>query len=395
MYTMKAVFSALFVLAFLLSTTGPVRAQEASPLTAREIQEGWLSLFDGKTTFGWRAPDGSKWTIYKGMLAPAEGKTGLLVTTTAFRNYELRVQYQARASAKVEVLLGCDVQGKKRTPVSLYTAGGGWWEFKVSVRDGKHGDFEFSRGLMGVAGSASDTSLPQKIGHIGLEGAGFVVRSIKLRPLGMKSLFNGKDLTGWKVFPGRKSRFTVTEEGALNIQNGPGDIQTKEQWADFLLQLECISNGKHLNSGVFFRCLPDQYQQGYEAQIRNEFTDKASQTYTLTEYDPETHKEVGKKKVMSPAVDYGTGAIYRRQPARFGVSKDNEWFTLTVLAHGNHLATWVNGIQVADWTDHRPRNNNPRQGCKVNAGAISFQGHDPTTNLSFRNIRIQDLRGGK
>ena len=31
---------------------------------------------------------------------------------------------------------------------------------------------------------------------------------------------------------------------------------------------------------------------------------------------------------------------------------------------------------------------NARTGCKLDAGHISIQGHDPTTNLSFKNFRI-------
>src|SRR5947209_7799317 len=206
----------------------------------------------------------------------------------------------------------------------------------------------------------------------------------------LKPLFNGKDLTGWKVFPGRKSEFTV-EDGAIVCKNGPGDLQTEGKYGDFILQLECKSNGKHLNSGIFFRCKPNEYQNGYEAQIHNNFTADPPKEYTVEEYDPESHKLSGKKKVRSAAVDYGTGAIYRRVPARGGVAKDGEWFTLTIVAQGNHLATWVNGIQQVDWYDNRPKSDNPRTGCRLEPGHISIQGHDPTTNLSFRNIRIAEL----
>ena len=99
----------------------------------------------------------------------------------------------------------------------------------------------------------------------------------------------------------------------------------------------------------------------------------------------------GQKKVPSNAVDYGTGAIYRRVPARVQAARDNEWFTMTVVAHGNHLATWVNGVQQVDWTDNRPADDNPRKGYRAAAGAISIQGHDRTTDLSFRNIRIESM----
>ena len=91
-------------------------------------------------------------------------------------------------------------------------------------------------------------------------------------------------------------------------------------------------------------------------------------------------------------VDFGTGAIYRRQPARKVVSSDHEWFTMTLIAHGNHFATWVNGYQATDWNDPRPEKNNAREGCKLGPGPLSIQGHDPTTDLSFRNLRVAELK---
>ena len=172
-----------------------------------------------------------------------------------------------------------------------------------------------------------------------------------------------------------------------------GDLQTEGQWADFVLQLQCVSNGDHCNSGVFFRCRPGEYQQGYEAQIRNEFKDEPTQEYTIEEYDPKTHELKGSKKEKYTAVDYGTGAIYRRQPARKELSKDREWFGMTIVASGRHLAVWVNGVQASDWTDDRPTADNARKGCQLEKGPISLQGHDATTDLNFRNIRIVDLAG--
>src|SRR5262249_14213160 len=145
-----------------------------------------------------------------------------------------------------------------------------------------------SRGLISAFRSGRKTVGKSSRGHIGLAGNGVVFRNIRLKPIGTQPLFNGKDLTGWKKFPGRKSTFSVTKEGWLNIKNGPGDLQTVGQWDDFVLQLDCISNGKHLNSGVFFRCKPGEYQQGYEAQIHNQFTEKPTHEYTIEDYDPKT-----------------------------------------------------------------------------------------------------------
>jgi hypothetical protein len=199
------------------------------------------------------------------------------------------------------------------------------------------------------------------------------IKSVKLRPVGVKPLFTGKTLDGWKVNmadPKRvASKFEVTKAGELSVKNGPGDLVTEKEFDNFVLQFECKTLGKALNSGVFFRCVPGQYQNGYEAQIQNAYKD-GDRTKPL---------------------DLGTGAIYRRVPARKVVSDDNEWFTMTVAADGKHVATWVNGYQTVDWTDDRKENDNPRQGYRAAKGPLSIQGHDPTTDLLFRNIRIVEL----
>lgn len=54
------------------------------------------------------------------------------------------------------------------------------------------------------------------------------------------------------------------------------------------------------------------------------------------------------------------------------------------------MAVWVNGYQVSDWTDTRGPNANPRQGLRREAGTLIIQGHDPTTDLSFRNLRAAE-----
>jgi hypothetical protein len=266
---------------------------------------------------------------------------------------------------------------------------------KVKPDTGIDSSFQFTVGPDGIlTGEVSKTYIPTGMlvsRFVVPAGGKFQLTDVKLQPLGLKSIFNGKDLTGWKVHPDKKSKFSVTPEGWLQLKDGPGDLQTEALYDDFILQLECKTNGKHLNSGVFFRCRPSEYQQGYEAQIHNGFDADKPKEYIVEEYDPKTHELTGKKKVQSPAIDYGTGAIYRRIPARKQAAKDGEWFTMTVVAHGRHIATWVNGIQIVDWTDNRPLKDNARQGCRLEKGAISLQGHDPTTDLYFRNIRIAEL----
>jgi hypothetical protein len=52
------------------------------------------------------------------------------------------------------------------------------------------------------------------------------------------------------------------------------------------------------------------------------FTAEPAKDYTIEEYHSKTHELLGKKKVKYAATDYGTGAIYRRVPARKEVAKE-------------------------------------------------------------------------
>src|SRR5262249_23591290 len=88
---------------------------------------------------------------------------------------------------------------------------------------------------------------------------------------------------------------------------------------------------------------------------------------------------------------YATGAVDDRQNARRLVSRDFERFSMTVIASGSHIATWVNGFQVTDWTDQRPANENPRQGRRTEQGTIQLQAHDAGTDVEFLDIQVSDL----
>jgi hypothetical protein len=349
-------------------------------LTPQEIADGWVLLFDGETTFGWKA-DGDA-SVTGGVLRVGGGKSATIELTSPVGACDVRFEY--RVDGKVSPTLS--FRGAWESPKqSLLSAdiAADWLTSTVTVRDDTangqtvieqqdvwKGGQDKATGRVAAKSPLSKTGPFIPTLHLP-EGATLSLRSVKLKPFDLRPVFNGKDLTGWRVFPGEryKSKFSVTPEGWLNVKDGPGDLQTEKQWSDFIFQGECFSNGKSLNSGVFFRCLPDQYQNGYEMQIHNGFRDND----------------------RTKPVDFGTGAIYRRVAARKVVSSDGEWFAMTLVAHGNHFATWVNGYQVVDWTDARPANPNPRNGSKLGAGHLSIQGHDPTTDLSFRKLRIAEL----
>jgi hypothetical protein len=212
---------------------------------------------------------------------------------------------------------------------------------------------------------------PLRRGLIGLQlNKGAVsFRNIKLKPLGLAALFNGRDLEGWTQPAGSKSRVAVTKDGELSLRDGKGYLESTARFGDFVARLECKTLAPQLNSGLFFRCIPGQEMNGYESQIHNGY----------------------KAGDRGQPADCGTGGVFRRVNARMVAADDLVWFTKTLNASGPTVAVWVNGYQVTQWTDERPADENPRKGLRLEAGTLQLQGHDPTTDLLFRNLQAAEL----
>lgn len=360
-----------FLAAFaLLALALPASADDKpkpNTLTPKEIADGWILLFDGESTFGWKI-DG-KAEVKDGKLALGGNQKAATATLASrFAEYEMRLETDGEASLLFDE--GSD------TSVVVLDVRPAVINVRATINPKKVGTK-----ALALAGADGTVNVNVGVATSGLADVQFQVpetsklwiKSVKLRPLNSQPLFTGKNLDGWKVNmadPKRvASKWEVAKDGELSVKNGPGDLVSDKEFDNFVLQFECKTLGKALNSGFFFRCIPGQYQNGYEAQIQNAY--------------------VGDDR--SKPTDFGTGAIYRRVPARKVVSNDNEWFTMTVVADGKHIATWVNGYQTVDWTDDRKENDNPRQGYRAAKGPISIQGHDPTTDILFRNIRVAEL----
>ncbi|MFM8583821.1 MAG: DUF1080 domain-containing protein, partial [Planctomycetaceae bacterium] len=374
----------------------PVSRPTPNKLTPAEVEEGWISLFDGETLFGWKANNReTNWRVHAGVIEADAGPAGLLCTTSEFADYELRCEFRLASGGNSGIFLRtlldpkevtrdcyelnmCDSHPafptgslvglvKPETPVS---GEGRWLEYRVKCQ-GRTIEVLLAGRL--VLRYTDDRPQARFRGLIGLQkNAGKAeYRNVFLRPLATEPLFNGKNLDGWRVVPGGSSRFTVAE-GAIHVENGRGFLETQGTWGDFVLQAQARTNGAGLNSGIFFRAMPgtaEEPSNGYELQIHNAF----------------------KNKDRGQPADFGTGGIYRRVPARRVVGDDGVWQTLTLVATGPHIGAWVNGELVTDWIDERKPNDNPRQGLRTRAGHLSLQGHDPTTNLDFRNLRIAEL----
>jgi len=372
-------------------------AAQVNTLTQKEAAEGWLLLFDGESTFGWTSEGKAQWRVADGVLIGDAGGPGWLRSNAAFADYILRCDYRTGAEGNSGLFLrsaqeglphetGYELQIFNQHPQfptgslvnhiaarKVEPKPGQWHSYEVRAEGDRFVVRLDGRQVLDGRDSKS------RIGHLGLqynEGRPIEFRNIKVKPLGLKPLFNGKDLAGWREVDAPKAKekpvWSVRNK-MIHVEKGPGQLETETAFADLVLQLDIRTNPQdekhHPNSGLFFRGEPRQFWSGYEVQIRNEY----------------------KGGDRTQPVDWGTGAIYGRQATRKVVPNDGEFFVMSVVARGPQMDVWINGYPVTTWRDTRPEAANARQGARLAAGVISLQAHDPTTNLDFRNLRAASL----
>jgi hypothetical protein len=374
---------------------------QTNTLTPKEVSDGWLLLFDGETNWGWTAEGGAKWKIADGAIATDGGENGWLRTNTQFADYVLKLEFQTAPDGNSGIFLrsqkgadphksGYELQIFDTHPE--FPTGGIVGHApplrKSAIKDAKWHAYEIvalgGRILVKLDGKKvlDYNGTKAAIGYIGLQynkDKPIQFRGIKLQPIGFAPIFNGKNLSGWQTVqppkpPPEPSEWSV-KKGQIHVLKGGGQLETKAQFDDFILQLDIRANSAdpkfHPNSGIFLRGKPNTYWSGYEIQIRNEFKDND----------------------RTKPVDTGSGGLYFHQPARRVIPSDNQFYTQTVVAQGRHIASWVNGFPVTDWDDPYPEGDGgPRnKQALLKAGPISLQAHDPKTNLDFKNIRVKSL----
>ena len=346
------------------------------PAQAQTVAEGaWINLFDGESLFGWTAYGDVEWEAADGVLSGARGYEGFLATNCRFTDFELEMKLTVAGEGSAGIAVRAGIEDH------VSVNGGDCIVIEAEPRDAQEHTVTVkavgSDVKAALDGKAVELAPKNAKGHIAIQYHRYhkmrrwpkiAVTEVKLRPLNLTPVFNGENLDGWNIIPDRKSVFSVVD-GAINIKDGNGQIETAGVYKDFVLQLDIISNGDCLNSGVFFRTPPGVFWKGYESQVRNEWV----------------------KDDRAKPVDFGTGGLYGIQPARKVVSTDHEWFQKTVICDSNHFAVWIDGYQVSDYFDTRPAvtDADGKNGFVPDAGTVNLQGHDPTTDLSFKNINVQ------
>ncbi len=332
-----------------------------SPELARQ---GWIALFDGHSLFGWRVESSANWQVKDGQLFATSGQPGLIRTASQFSNFNLYLEYVCAENAEADLFL-------RTSPRPADDMSNG---YRVKLKADDSGEVQkMNVACVGdqftvhVNGQLVQQFADAKLGrgYVGLKFSSGTVRfrQVRLQPVSLQPIFQKDQTDSWTSH----GNITVDfQDQAMVIKGGPGYIESTSSYANFVWQGQCwISSGG--NSGVFYRCIPGENTNGYESQIDNSVTgtDKPG--------------------------NCGTGGIFRRKDARRIVAQDEVWLTKTIVAEGPHVAVWVDGYQVTDWTDQRKADPNPRRGRRLDGGTLMLQGHDDQTTVKFKDVKVVEL----
>lgn len=170
-------------------------------------------------------------------------------------------------------------------------------------------------------------------------------------------LFNGKDLTGWKMRSTDREHKWLANDGILENTGVGVDIITECELKDFDLHIEYLVP-KDSNSGIYLR-------GQYELQILDSLG----------------------KKINYPGEN---GALYNQKSCDVEASKPaGEWQTMDVTLKGMVLNATLNGKKIhTDVLIKGPTGGELNTGDLLR-GPLMLQGdHGP---VMFRNIRVREL----
>ncbi len=183
--------------------------------------------------------------------------------------------------------------------------------------------------------------------------AGFAQRS--------KSLFNGKDLSGWTIHGTEK---WYVENGEMVCESGPdkqyGYLSTNKNYKDFefTVQFKQEANG---NSGVFFRSGIEGVKiSGWQVEVA-----------PLNKHTGGIYESYGRGWMIQPKAEDEQWL------------KPEAWNELKIRVKGDEVTTWLNGHQMIYIKDEK---------IGQGQGFIALQIHDGGgIKVRWKNFRIKEL----
>ncbi len=181
------------------------------------------------------------------------------------------------------------------------------------------------------------------------------------------SLFNGKDLSDWKV--GDNAATFSVEDGKIKAA---GDVAhlfyagsiADHNFTNFEFKASVMTKPGS-NSGIYFHTAFQQSgwpKKGYEVQVNNSHTDWRR-----------------------------TGSLYAILDVKENYVQDNEWYTEYIKVEGKRVIVKINDIVVVDYTEpDKPLRNEGDQRI-IDKGTFALQGHDPESVVYYKDIMVRTL----
>ena len=216
-------------------------------------------------------------------------------------------------------------------------------------------------------------------------------------PEEMKSLFNGKDLTGWDGDP----RLWSVKDGVIRGETTPENvaqgntflISKAGSFGDFDLRMSFRCNAIN-NSGIQYRSRHitegnvrnNWVVRGYQHEIRNEnqlpnvsgfIYDEGGRRGRICLAGEKASWEPEGKKVHATLIDKaGFEKLFNL----------DDWNDVVIIARGNHIQHFLNGQLILDFTDNAPE-------LALSEGIIALQLHAGKPMwCEFRDVRIKELK---
>ncbi len=369
-------------------------------LSPELLEQGWVRLFDGYEMAGWFFVGNANWTFNDEILMVDGGEPSLFCTNFQLSDFELMIDFNCSARTDSGILLRTsadptDVSREcyelsiappdsdyptgslvKRQKVDSQVVGevapNEWHTYRVIAQGNQVKVWLDDRAIM-------EYTDPGKLrsGFIALQHNLGVVRfrNILMRPLGGQELSLGEDWQAdWKPLenPGPTFKVTPTDEG-LKLQGGPGQLESKAQWDDFVLQATFQVANANVDSGILFRALAGRYNEAYECQI----------------YDGPLSTDKSKQRLQTGGLNIAS----KGEPPNVRVlaSEPGTPTYLTIISDEGQFSTYVNGVLVADAADTRDASPNPRSGFRREAGKLALQALDENCDITFQRVTITPI----
>ena len=176
---------------------------------------------------------------------------------------------------------------------------------------------------------------------------------------GTYSLFNGKDLAGWKIPNGNENvGWYQAKEGILELRSGPKKkgsvLWTEKHFKDFEVDLEFRFVDGTIDSGIHLRN-SDQIQIGISGSLKRDMT-------------------------CSPYIPGKGYPVEASNVAKLLKTKD--WNKVKIRAIGPKYTAWLQGKEVMNY----------ESGSAKKEGPIGIQLHgNRNMKIDFRNLTIKEL----